>query len=155
MAYNPAANGMVERAHRSLKAALMARCTDESWKVQLPWVLLGLGTTPKANGDSSPAEKVWGDTGHSQRILSTISRWRRHPLPRLRELAQKFAPCHKTFTDRTTYSPPTLDSCVFVRVDARQPPLTRPYRVPTKSSGRPPRHTSTSTGMKTGSPSTD
>ncbi|XP_066953345.1 uncharacterized protein [Macrobrachium rosenbergii] len=29
MAYNPAANGMVERVHRSLKAALMARCTNE------------------------------------------------------------------------------------------------------------------------------
>ncbi|XP_066980126.1 uncharacterized protein [Macrobrachium rosenbergii] len=100
-AYNPAANGMVERAHCSLTAALVARCTDERWKEQLPWVLLADGA----------------DT----------------PLPRLRELAQKFVPCHKTFTDRTTtYSLPALDPCtyVFVRVDARRPPLTRPYRRP-------------------------
>ncbi|XP_066947079.1 igE-binding protein-like [Macrobrachium rosenbergii] len=62
MAYNPAANGMVERAHCSLKAALIARCTNEKWKEQLPWVLLGLLTTPKANGDTSPAEKVYGET---------------------------------------------------------------------------------------------
>ena len=31
-AYNPAANSMVERSHHSLKAALMARCTDGNWK---------------------------------------------------------------------------------------------------------------------------
>ncbi|XP_064106850.1 uncharacterized protein LOC135215828 [Macrobrachium nipponense] len=42
-AYNPAANGMVERVHRSLKASLMARCTGEDWKSQLSWVLLGFG----------------------------------------------------------------------------------------------------------------
>ncbi|XP_066947155.1 igE-binding protein-like [Macrobrachium rosenbergii] len=61
-AYNPAANGMVERTHRSLKAALMTCCTDENWKAQLPWVLLGLRTAPRANGDESPAEKVYGKT---------------------------------------------------------------------------------------------
>ncbi|XP_066956259.1 uncharacterized protein [Macrobrachium rosenbergii] len=43
-AYNPAANDMVERAHCSLKPALMARCTDKNWSTQLPWVLLGLRT---------------------------------------------------------------------------------------------------------------
>ncbi|XP_066981192.1 uncharacterized protein [Macrobrachium rosenbergii] len=102
-------NGMVKRARRSLKAALMARCTDERWKEQLPWVLLGLHTAPKVNGNASPAEKVHGET-----------------LAVLRE----FFP-HRTFTDRTiTYSPTALHSCayVFVRVDARQPPLTRPYK---------------------------
>ncbi|XP_066946106.1 uncharacterized protein [Macrobrachium rosenbergii] len=130
-AYNPAANGMIKRAHHSLKAALMARCTNERWKEQLPWVLLGLHTTPKANGGASPAEKVYGETlsvpGEFFPLLADT------PLPRLRELAQKLAPCHKTFTDRTiTYSPPALDSCayVFVRVDACRLPLTRPYREP-------------------------
>ncbi|XP_066980500.1 uncharacterized protein [Macrobrachium rosenbergii] len=61
MAYNPAANGMVGRTHHSLKAALMARCTDDNWKAQLPWVLLGLCTAPRANGEESPAEKVYGE----------------------------------------------------------------------------------------------
>ncbi|XP_066982777.1 uncharacterized protein [Macrobrachium rosenbergii] len=61
-AYNPTENSMVERAHRSLKAALMARCTDERWKEQLPWVLLGPRTAPRANGDASPAESVYGET---------------------------------------------------------------------------------------------
>ncbi|XP_066979050.1 uncharacterized protein [Macrobrachium rosenbergii] len=62
MTYNPAANGMVERVHHSLKAALMACCTNERWKEQLLWVLLGLHTAPKANGDAFPAEKVYGET---------------------------------------------------------------------------------------------
>ncbi|XP_066964202.1 uncharacterized protein [Macrobrachium rosenbergii] len=134
MAYNPAANGMVERAHRSLKAALMACCTDERWKEQLPWVLLGLRSAPKANGDTSPAEKVYGETlAVPGEFFPPLADGANTRLPRLRELAQRFTPCHKTFTDRTiTYSPPILHSCayVFIRVDARRPPLTRPYRGP-------------------------
>ncbi|XP_066956982.1 uncharacterized protein [Macrobrachium rosenbergii] len=113
-AYNPAVNGMVERAHRSLKAVLVARCTDKRWKEQLPWVLLGLCTALKANGNASPAEKVYRET---------------LAVPR------EFFPQSTNGTDThlprtTTYSPPTLDSCayIFIRVDAHRPPLTRPYR---------------------------
>ncbi|XP_068211572.1 uncharacterized protein [Palaemon carinicauda] len=54
MAYNPAANGMVERTHRTLKASLMASCTNADWKSLLPW-----DTTPRADGEPSPAEKVY------------------------------------------------------------------------------------------------
>ena len=35
-AYNPEANGMAERTHRTLKAALMLRCASPDWKAQLP-----------------------------------------------------------------------------------------------------------------------
>ncbi|XP_064096386.1 uncharacterized protein LOC135208180 [Macrobrachium nipponense] len=62
MAYNPAANGMVERTHYSLKASLMTCCTEPDWKAQPPWVPLGLRTTPRANGNPSLAEKVYGKT---------------------------------------------------------------------------------------------
>ncbi|XP_066967355.1 uncharacterized protein [Macrobrachium rosenbergii] len=124
-------NSMVKRAHRSLKAALMARCTSERWKEQLYWVLLGLRTAPKANGDASPAEKDYGETLTVPiEFFPPLANSVDTPLPRLRELTQKFVPCHKTFTDRTTtYSPPALHY-VFVRVDACWPPLTRPYRGP-------------------------
>ncbi|XP_066956936.1 uncharacterized protein [Macrobrachium rosenbergii] len=126
-AYNPAANDMIERAHHSLKAALMARCTCEKWKEQLPWVLLSLRTTLKANGDASPAEKVYRETlAIPGEFFPLSANGPDTRLLRLRELAQRFMPCHKTFADRTaTYSPPT-----FFRVDARCPPLTRPYRGP-------------------------
>ncbi|XP_066964188.1 uncharacterized protein [Macrobrachium rosenbergii] len=58
-AYNPAANGLVERFHKSLKPSLMASCTAEDWKYQLPWVLLGLRTAPSA---PSAAEKTYGES---------------------------------------------------------------------------------------------
>ncbi|XP_066968139.1 uncharacterized protein [Macrobrachium rosenbergii] len=111
-AYNPAANSMVERAHRSLKAALMALCTDEKWKEQLPWVLLSLRTAPKANGDASHAEKVYRETlAVPGEFFPPSADCADTPLLRLRELPQRFMPCHKTFTDRTvTYSPPALHS---------------------------------------------
>ncbi|XP_066976878.1 uncharacterized protein [Macrobrachium rosenbergii] len=130
-AYNPAANGMVERTHRSLKAALMARCTDENWKVQLPWVLLGLRTAPRANGNESPTEKVYGETlAVPGEFFPTEVDDPDTPLPRLREIAKRFAPCQKTFTDRTrNFRSEGLNTCthVFMRNDAHHPPLTRPY----------------------------
>ncbi|XP_066965676.1 uncharacterized protein [Macrobrachium rosenbergii] len=134
MAYNPAANGMVERVHHSLKAALMARCTNEKWKEQLPWVLLGIRTAPKANDNASPAEKVYRETlAVPGEFFPPLADGANTLLLRLSELAERFAPCHKTFTNKTiTYSPPAVHSCgcVFVRVDVRCPPLTRPYRGP-------------------------
>ncbi|XP_066955726.1 uncharacterized protein [Macrobrachium rosenbergii] len=101
-AYNPAANGMVERTHRPLKAALIARCTNDNWKAQLLWVLLGLCTAPRANGEESPAEILYG------KALAVPGEFfpmepddPDTPLPRLREIAKKLAPYWKTFTDRT------------------------------------------------------
>ncbi|XP_066947134.1 uncharacterized protein [Macrobrachium rosenbergii] len=60
-AYHPESNGMVERFHCTLKAALMSRCNSLTWYLQLPWVLLGLQTTPKESLDLSAAEMVYGD----------------------------------------------------------------------------------------------
>ena len=133
-AYNPAANGMVERSHRTLKAALMARCNDEDWLTQLPWVLLGLRTVPKSDADTSPAERVYGEAlAVPGEFFPTTDDKEDTSLARLREVADKFRPCIKTFTDRTKhYKPIGLDSSthVFVRTDAHRAPLTRPYRGP-------------------------
>ncbi|XP_066981677.1 uncharacterized protein [Macrobrachium rosenbergii] len=52
---------------------------------------------------------------------------------RLRDRVGKFAPCQRTFTDRTSpFMPPELSSAthVFVRDDTVRPLLTRPYRGP-------------------------
>ncbi|XP_066947151.1 uncharacterized protein [Macrobrachium rosenbergii] len=131
-AYNPAANGMVERFHRSLKASLMAHCSSENWKYQLPWVLLRLRTAPRANGDPSSAEKVYGETLVVQGELVAEDR-DDVGMQRLCDRVGKFAPCQRTFTNRTSpFTPPGLSSTthVFVRDDAVRPPLTRPYRGP-------------------------
>ena len=132
-AYNPEANGIVERFHRSLKAALMSRCTSEKWKLELPWVLLGLRTTPKDVDDHAPAEKVYGDN------LTVPADFFRQSLnlklPELRDAVQRFIPCRQTYhAARTSYVPPDLmsSSHVFVRNDAVKPPLTPPYTGPYK-----------------------
>ncbi|XP_068210591.1 uncharacterized protein [Palaemon carinicauda] len=134
MAYNPAANGMVERTHCTLKAALMARCTDEHYKAQLLWVLLGLRTAPRADGEPSPAEKVYGEalTVPGEFFPASTDDTK---LDQLREIAWKFRPCLKTYEDRTRhFMPKNLDNCdyVFIRVDAHHQPLTRSYRGPYK-----------------------
>ncbi|XP_066958435.1 uncharacterized protein [Macrobrachium rosenbergii] len=131
-AYNPVANRLVERFHRSLKASLMARCTAENWKYQLPWVLLGLRTAPRANGDPSTAEKVYGE---SLVVLGKLIIEDRDNLTtqRLCDRVAKFAPCQQTYTDRTSpFMPPGLSSTthIFVRNNAVCPPLIRPYRGP-------------------------
>ncbi|XP_066952489.1 uncharacterized protein [Macrobrachium rosenbergii] len=131
-ACNPAANGLVERFHRSLKASLMARCTADGWKYQLPWVLLRLRTTPRANGDPSAAEKIYGESFIVPGKLVTEDR-HNQSVQRLRDIVGKFTACQRMYTDRsTTFMPPGLSSAthVFVRDDAIRPPLTRPYRGP-------------------------
>ena len=39
----------------------MTRLSDHNWYNQLPWVLLGLRSTPKADLDASVAEIVYGE----------------------------------------------------------------------------------------------
>ncbi|XP_068240192.1 uncharacterized protein [Palaemon carinicauda] len=60
-AHNRTSNGMVKRTHRTVTAALMARCTGEHCKAQLPWIFLGLCTALRADGEPSSAEKVYGE----------------------------------------------------------------------------------------------
>jgi hypothetical protein len=59
-AYHPQSNGMVERTHGQLKAALRARLAGSRWQEHLPWVLLGLRTAPKEDSGISAAELVYG-----------------------------------------------------------------------------------------------
>ncbi|XP_076043752.1 uncharacterized protein LOC143026857 [Oratosquilla oratoria] len=58
--YNPAANGMLERGRRSLKASLIARCNNGSWLPQLPWILLGLQIAIKDDLSVFPTGIVLG-----------------------------------------------------------------------------------------------
>ncbi|XP_066981203.1 igE-binding protein-like [Macrobrachium rosenbergii] len=127
-AYTPAANGLVERFHSSLKVSLMARCTAEDWKYQLPWVLLGLRTAPRADGARSVDEKTYGESLVVPGELVTEDR-HNPSVQRLRDIVGKFAPCKWTHTNRlATFTLPGLASTthVFIRDDAVRPPLTRP-----------------------------
>ncbi|XP_066958318.1 uncharacterized protein [Macrobrachium rosenbergii] len=124
-AYNLTANGLVKRFHRSLKASLMTRCTAEDWKYQLSWVLLGLRTAPRADGNIYTAEKIYGEPLVVPGELVTEDR-HNPSVQRLRDLVGKFASCKRTYTDRSVaFTPPGLSSTthVFVRDDAIRPPL--------------------------------
>lgn len=59
-AYHPASNGMVERLHRQLKAAIMCYSSPH-WSEILPLVLLGIRSAWKDDVQASPAELVYGE----------------------------------------------------------------------------------------------
>ena len=61
-AYHPQSNGLVERFHWWLKAALRACLASPSWVDDLPWVMLGLRTAPKDDLGTSIAEMVYGSS---------------------------------------------------------------------------------------------
>ena len=57
--YYPQANGAVERMHRQLKVAVMARTTDANLTNHVPYLYLGTRTLWRADLDHSPAELVY------------------------------------------------------------------------------------------------
>ena len=135
--YKPAANGLVERLHRQLKAALMAREDKTDWVEHLPMVLLGIRTAWRAKLAASPADLTFGTALHlpGEFIEPTSSDFTDHEFLRdLKEQMNKLAPVQTNNhdTNRTAQMPKALDSAeqVFVRGDARAPPLTRPYTGP-------------------------
>ena len=60
-AYHLAANGIVERLHRQMKAAIKCHET-EAWAEILPIILLEIRTAIKENLKAGPAELVYGTT---------------------------------------------------------------------------------------------
>jgi hypothetical protein len=59
-AHHPAANALVERFHRTLKAAIMCQ-VDQQWTDAFPLVLLGIRTAFKEDLQTSVAELVYGE----------------------------------------------------------------------------------------------
>lgn len=59
-AYQPIANGMVERFHRTLKASLKAQHNTFSWTISLAHVLLSLRATVKQDIKCTPADLTYG-----------------------------------------------------------------------------------------------
>jgi cleavage and polyadenylation specificity factor subunit 1 len=135
IAYHPAANGLVERFHRTLKAAIMCHA-DQQWTGAMPLVLLGIRTFFKADLQASVAELVYGEplsipgelltpTADPVEPALLITQLRRH-MARLRPVPVSHHASSATFVHKD------LHNCthVFLRQDATLRPLEPPYSDP-------------------------
>lgn len=138
-AYHPACNGMVERFHRQLKAAIMCYA-DCHWVDHLPFILLGIRTCYKEDLESSSAELVYGEP------LRLPGEFFAPPTPgstdltdfttRLRKIVEKIRPTPAAHHNKNKiFIFKDLASCkyVFLRDDrvrgSLQPPYSGPYKV--------------------------
>lgn len=134
--YHPQANGMVERFHRTLKAALTAH-ESPHWTQHLPIVLLALRNTVKQDVGAAPADLVYGTSLRlpGELFHAAPTKMSAHDLvTSLRESMAKLRPTQGSDHDssRRIFVPARLDtvSHVFVRIDAHHVPLQPRYEGP-------------------------
>ncbi len=125
--------GLVERFHRHFKSALRARLRGPNWMDELPWILLGIRTTPKDDLGTSSAELVYrcpvsvpGDFLHSPNTIPPPHQ----KLRQLREHAGSLAPVPTSQHGPVTpFVPHTLTVSPYVLVRTatrcRRPTLAR------------------------------
>nr|VZI45360.1 unnamed protein product [Spirometra erinaceieuropaei] len=136
-AYHPAANGMVERFHRQLKASLRAADYPENWTDHLPLVLLGIRSSLKSDLDCSAAELVFGASVRlpGQMISPTPRVAVEDPtnlLHRLRQFLRTLSPVPPRPSVSESYLEKDLATCshVYLRCDRVRRPLESPYDGP-------------------------
>jgi cleavage and polyadenylation specificity factor subunit 1 len=137
-AYHPQSNGVLERVHRTLKAALRARAAGTRWCKELPWVLLGMRAAPRDSNGVSAAEHVYGtQLVLPGQFLNTPAAAEQLP-EHVRATLDGFQPVH-TRHDGNQQKKPTvppeelmLSEYVLVRRDGPKGPLDRPYDGPFK-----------------------
>nr|VZI26831.1 unnamed protein product [Spirometra erinaceieuropaei] len=132
-AYHPAANGMVERFHRQLKASLHATDDPENWKDHLPLVLLGIRSALKPDLDCFAAELVFGATVRlpGEMISPTPQHAVEDPtnlLHRLRQFTRTLSPVPPRSSASPSYLEKDLTKCshVYPRCDRARRPLETP-----------------------------
>ncbi|BHF75238.1 hypothetical protein SprV_0501833400 [Sparganum proliferum] len=136
-AYHPAANGMVERFHRQLKASLRAAADPENWTDHLPLVLLGIRSALKPDLDCSAAELVFGSTVRlpGEMISPTPQSAVEDPtnlLHRLRQFVRTLSPVPPRSSASPSHLEKDLATCshVYLRCDRVRRPLEPPYNGP-------------------------
>ena len=137
-AYHPITNGIIERFHRQLKAALRGHASPPRWTEVLPLVLLGIRTALKTDLQCSAAELVYGTTLRlpGQVFHQNTSDSATNPASLLTSLKsamqQLTAVPVRHQSQRNTYVSDELSTCthVFVRNDTVRKPLQQPYDGP-------------------------
>lgn len=134
-AYHPQANGLVERFHRTLKAAIMA-VDSKHWFDHLPMIMLGLRAAFRSDFNCSVAELVYGqalrlpgeylDSVCYDGDRTEFAKQLRITLSKLKPINPLHHAKPKVFVN------PDLSKCshVFVRIDAVKKPLVQPYEGP-------------------------
>lgn len=137
-AYHPACNGLVERFHRQLKAAITCHANNQ-WSEVLPLVLLGIRSAFKEDIQASSAELLYGEplrlpgeffdpSVPSTTDLSDFT-------ARLRSFAEKLKPVPASHHSRQKvfiFKDLATTEQVFLREDATRAPLQPAYTGPHK-----------------------
>lgn len=134
-AYHPQANGIIERFHRTMKAAL--KCHNSvNWSDKLPLILLGLRNTFKPDLLATPSEMIYGTTlrfpglfFESQHTYTPDSNFVKE-FKRIMEELQPVPTSHHS--DHKIFIQKELTDCshIFVRDDTVRAPLKSPYDGP-------------------------
>ena len=135
--YHPIANGLIERFHRQLKAALKTYSNSQHWTTSLPMVLLGIRTALKEDLHCTAAELVYGTTLRLPGEFFTPSHSTADPssyVAQLKSTMQQMQATPTRTSQRSAYVSPALSTCthVFIRHDATRKPLQQPYDGPYK-----------------------
>ena len=138
-AYHPAANGLVERLHRQLKAGLSTAPRNQ-WMDTLPLILLGLRSAFKEDLQCTTSELVYGTTlrlpGEFFDTTSTSNLPDQHIyVSCLRNTMQHIRPVPTSHhATRSTHVSKDLSTCthVFIRHNAIRKSLQPPYDGPFK-----------------------
>lgn len=144
--YHPQCNGMVERLHRQLKAAIMAHKDTAHWSETLPIILLGFRNGWKEDLKATSAELVYGTqlrlpgqffTATSAEYVDPASY-----AARLRDKLQHLRPTSPRTQGTPFYILSALLTAthVFVRVDAVRRSLVPPYEGPFEVLDRTDKH---------------
>lgn len=134
--YHPQSNGILERWHRTLKAALIARNSGENWTKELPSVLLGLRTCLRDDTGISAAEMVYGSSIRLPGDFFNPSNLRIDYHDLLRQLrdsiAKNVSTPKRSPSNNSIFVHPELSSCshIFVRCDRIKKSLVPPYEGP-------------------------
>lgn len=134
-AYHPQSNGLVERFHRTLKAAIMA-VGKKQWTSELPIIMLGLRTAYRTDFGCSVAELVYGQTLRipGEYFESTDEYYDRTEFAKqLKSTMRKWKPIDPNHhANPAVFVSHELQKCshVFVRIDAVKRPLVQPYEGP-------------------------
>jgi len=132
-AFHPQSNGMVERAHRRLKEGLKARPTAGDWLSHLPWVLLGMRSTPRSDSGISPAELTFGSPPVLPSQLPPATDAAPSAVETAFPVSQRTEPLRRlTYAEAAGAIPGQLSTAtyVYVRRGGSSPPLLPPYSAP-------------------------